>query len=216
MRDRGPCLSRPPLPPPGAVLTHCGSPGGLRTSGVACACAAQPPASPARRGNYTVYTSSGPRGGAGGANRSDCVFAGLQRLACAPLVRAPLREAMPATLRQQAVSSSRHARREQMPLAARRAEAGMSVGSVCHRPHTLPCACACDHFCGRRRAARCDRLEDRLADPTTGFSVVWGRVGDTGFSSAARRTRADARSVLGARQWQRTCVTVLWEKNGGG
>ena len=47
-------------------------------------------------------------------------------------------------------------------------------------------------------------------------SVVWGRVGDTGFSSAARRMRADARSVLGARQWQRTCMTVLWKKNGGG
>ena len=46
--------------------------------------------------------------------------------------------------------------------------------------------------------------------------LYWGRVGDTGFSSAARRTRADARSVLGARQWQRTCVTVLWKKNCGG
>ena len=44
---------------------------------------------------------------------------------------------------------------------------------------------------------------------------VWV-LGDTGFSSAARRTRADARSVLGARQWQRTCMTVLWKKNGGG
>ena len=47
-------------------------------------------------------------------------------------------------------------------------------------------------------------------------SVVWGRVGDTGFSSAARRTRADARSVLGARQWQRTCMTVLWKKMAAG
>ena len=37
-----------------------------------------------------------------------------------------------------------------------------------------------------------------------------------GFSSAARRTRADARSVLGASHWRRTCVTVLWKKNCGG
>ena len=46
--------------------------------------------------------------------------------------------------------------------------------------------------------------------------LYWGRVGDTGFSSAARRTRADARSVLGASHLRRTCVTVLWKKMAAG
>ncbi len=168
----------------------------------------------------TLRSTSGPRGGAGGANRSDCVFAGLQRLAWSVTI-----------------SITRRAMRCEAGLMRRRlsddgwrwrghgrAQLGYTHGlcntlftSVLMSAHLLEGGAVCVPWCGARCFVQRRRRRDAQyhLPPCMCQQLVGGRVGDTGFSSAARRTRADARSVLGASHWRKICVTGLWEENGG-